>query len=85
MPTCTHCGSNVNVACETAEQAANCATHTDLYRSALRTHDWYYNFSDDHNVWRRGQQQRIDIDRMQKKVDQQYEIWNMYAPKEYQG
>jgi hypothetical protein len=27
----------------------------------LSTHDWYYNYSDDHSVWRRGQAERSAI------------------------
>lgn len=26
----------------------------DEFETMCKQHDWYYNYSDDHNVWRRG-------------------------------
>ena len=26
----------------------------ELYEKCLKGHDWYYNYSDDHSVWRNG-------------------------------
>ena len=54
----------------------------------LRTHDWYYHYSDDHRVWCRGEAQMITI---KKKINEEYGgfndevliLWNKYAPKMY--
>ena len=34
----------------------------------LSFHDWHYEFSDDHSVWRRGQIQRVAILTEQRRV-----------------
>ena len=41
--------------------------HPDLMtlERLLKTHDWYYNYSDDHSVWKRGVEQRDEIRRQQ--------------------
>lgn len=39
--------------------------HPDLntLEKLLKTHDWYYNYSDDHSVWKRGTEARDEIRR----------------------
>ena len=39
--------------------------HPDLntLEKLLKTHDWYYEYSDDHRVWQRGRDQRDEIRR----------------------
>ena len=29
--------------------------NAEQFRKLLSTHDWYYHYSDDHSVWRRGE------------------------------
>ena len=53
------------------------------YRSLLQDHDWYYEYSDDHNIYTRGETERSDLRRMQEKIDEDFSIWNEYAPKEF--
>jgi len=35
----------------------------EIYESLLRAHDWYFNYSDDQRWYRRGMDQRNEIDR----------------------
>ena len=39
--------------------------HPDLetLEKSLKSHDWYYEYSDDHRVWRHGKEQREEIRR----------------------
>ena len=39
--------------------------HPDLttLESLLKTHDWYYRYSDDHRVWSKGREQADEIQR----------------------
>ena len=39
--------------------------HPDLntLEKLLKTHDWYYEYSDDHRVWQRGRDERDEIRR----------------------
>jgi len=50
------------------------------YIYKLRTHDWFYEYSDDHGVWRRGSDERDQLRRLQEEIDDDYKIWNQYAP-----
>ena len=52
----------------------------EQYVLRLKSHDWYYEYSDDHNVWSRGIREKDDLRRLQEKYDINYEIWNKYAP-----
>lgn len=56
---------------------------TEQYIEALKNHDWFYEFSDDHSVYQRGREAFMQLLQAQKKLDPKYEIWNQYAPKEY--
>ena len=53
------------------------------YRFILSTHDWYYDYSDDNNVWNRGYAERKTLNRLQEKHDPDCKIWNEYAPEMY--
>jgi len=35
-------------------------------KQALRTHDWFYQFSDDHSVWQRGCRESREINELIK-------------------
>ena len=50
------------------------------YRQALSRHDWFYQFSDDHSVWLRGEASRRLLDAARKELDPQGTIWNTFAP-----
>lgn len=54
------------------------------YIEKLKSHDWFYEYSDDYSVWKRGCTQRGEILDMQQDLDLNYEIWNKYAPEHFQ-
>ena len=39
------------------------------FGTKLRQHDWYYGYSDDYSVWRRGQQARKDLQTAHTELD----------------
>jgi len=46
----------------------------------LRNHDWSYEYSDDHSVWRKGQQQFDEIQNVVKNGSVEYkELFNQYS------
>ena len=55
----------------------------------LQFHDWQYEFSDDHSVWKRGVAEQDNINQEQKRlitsglatVEEVQELTNKYAPK----
>jgi hypothetical protein len=55
----------------------------------LRTHDWYYDYSDDYSAWKRGKAERDIINQEQKRlvsdglatVEEVQELVQKYAPK----
>jgi len=44
-------------------------TTLDTFSQALHRHDWLYNYSDDHSVWSRGQDELNDLRRMIDELD----------------
>lgn len=58
----------------------------DRYVQLLKTHDWYYDYTDDHSVWQRGNRERAEITQMYKALGSEVakETWNKYAPSMYQ-
>ena len=56
----------------------------DSYINLLRTHDWSYEWSDDHSVWKRGSDERQVLRQMQTQCDEDYKIWNEHAPEGFQ-
>jgi hypothetical protein len=50
---------------------------------ALKTHDWYYEFSDDHRVFTKGTAELKNIYNLIGQVDKKTagKLWNKYAPK----
>lgn len=59
-------------------------TPQEKYEQSLKSHDWYYEMSDDHGVWQRGTAERHALREMQKQVDPDWAIWNAHAPDMYQ-
>lgn len=49
----------------------------------LKAHDWYYSFSDDSGVWRRGEDSAKEIAELAKMTPGAREIWKMTAPKDF--
>ena len=55
----------------------------EQYRKALLGHDWFYDCSEDPSVFRRGNEERKELDNMRYKLDKDYKIWNELAPRIY--
>jgi len=53
------------------------------YIKLLKSHDWYYDYSDDHSVWRRGSEAYGRLRSMQKNLDPTGAIWNEHAPNDF--
>ena len=55
----------------------------------LRSHDWYFDYSDDYSVWKKGMAERSAINQEQKRlidsglatVEEVQELTQKYAPK----
>lgn len=54
------------------------------YRDALRSHDWSFEYSDDHSVWQRGRAALGQLQSMQRELDPDFVVWNEHAPSDYQ-
>jgi len=50
------------------------------YVKLLKGHDWTYDYSDDHSVWRRGADAHKKLRQMADKLDPEHEVWNKYDP-----
>lgn len=55
----------------------------EAYIDLLKGHDWYYQYSDDHSVYKRGQRERSNLISMQKEFDEYRTVWNKYAPEDF--
>jgi hypothetical protein len=53
------------------------ATLNSLYK-LLEQHDWYYEYSDDFSVWRRGQRQKSQINNLRIVSDEHEELFQNY-------
>lgn len=49
------------------------------YRKLLAHHDWFYGYSDDMTVYRRGLNETIKLKELQLKLDPDMTIWNEFA------
>ena len=59
------------------------STIMNLYENKLRSHDWFYDYSDDHRVWQQGRDAYQELIRFQQEFDKDYAVWNLYAPEEF--
>lgn len=50
------------------------------YIQKLKSHDWTYNYSDDHRAWKKGSAEAAEIAQLRKKLDPKGEIYNKYNP-----
>jgi hypothetical protein len=49
------------------------------FEQMLKSHDWSYNYSDDHSKYKRGSKQRADIMKMKKELGKKGdELYNKY-------
>jgi hypothetical protein len=53
------------------------------YIDDLQHHDWYYNFSDDHQAWMLGSATQSRLLETAKSIDPTFEIWNTIAPDQF--
>jgi len=53
------------------------------YKEKLLSHDWFYDYSDDHRVWTAGKNSFAQLKEMQKIYDPHYFIWNEYCPDQF--
>ena len=53
------------------------------YRQALGRHDWYYDYTDDHSVWRKGSESYRELCAARREIDPDGAIWNLFAPAAY--
>tara|TARA_Y100001937_G_C7136366_1_gene340220 strand:+ start:14058 stop:14525 length:468 start_codon:yes stop_codon:yes gene_type:complete len=52
------------------------------YIKRLKLHDWWYDYSDDHSVYTKGNEARNKLIKLQEDIDTDFQIWNQYCPKE---
>lgn len=53
-------------------------TPLDEYIELLQTHDWYFEYSDDHKVWARGQKQQQRLSFLRQQLDPDGLIFKQY-------
>ena len=57
------------------------------FKEACRSHDWFYNYSDDHRVWQKGSQESARISAMLKELkehgleEEANKIYDEHRPK----
>ena len=56
--------------------------NVDKYVNMLQTHDWYYDYSDDHTQWQKGLEEMAKIREAYKALEPELAkaLWNQYAP-----
>jgi len=60
-----------------------------ILEKLLQTHDWYFDYSDDHSVWKKGMTERSAINQEQKRLvelglattEEVQELTQKYVPK----
>ena len=67
------------------EKLANKIKYSDSpemaeYIKMLKSHDWTYEYSDDHSVWQRGSKEADAIRRLGDKVDPDRELYKKHSP-----
>lgn len=53
------------------------------YVSLLSRHDWFYQYSDDHQAWCAGRMSLARLNELQCALDPDYAIWNSKCPAEF--
>ena len=61
------------------------------FRNALKSHDWFFDFSDDHSVWTRGFNAKKDLESTAQALvangtssAEVATLWNEFAPERFQ-
>jgi len=49
------------------------------FATALKSHDWYYAYSDDHRYWTRGTAQRRELNTLHKQLDCPFSLVELQA------
>lgn len=59
-------------------------TPAETLEAALKAHDWYYSYSDDHQTWRAGDASRRQIDILMREVPAEVAValLKKYQPKD---
>jgi hypothetical protein len=57
---------------------------TEEYQAKLKAHDWYYDYSDDHSVWRRGKAERQELWELANESDEFMQMFCEYRDKMFQ-
>ena len=52
----------------------------EKYISMLKSHDWSYDYSDDHRVWKKGSDEAGKIRLMARDIDPDLELYKKYSP-----
>lgn len=55
----------------------------EKYVHQLECFDWWFNYSDDHKVWRAGEAAAQRLQGERKRLDPDFAIWNKHAPEEF--
>lgn len=50
------------------------------YEKLLKAHDWTHQWSDDGRVYARGRGERTVLEELRPHFDQDFTLWNCYAP-----
>jgi hypothetical protein len=62
-----------------AVQRLSADTELARYERLLATHDWTYEYSDDHSVWQRGRAERAVLQALAQQLDPEHKLWQEYA------
>lgn len=54
----------------------------DEYIQALKKHDWYFEWSDDHRMWQAGNAQLKALREAQRQLDPLGTVWNANCPQD---
>ena len=59
---------------------------TKVLESKLKSHDWYYHYSDDYSVFRRGERQWSELVALMKTfpIETVRPLWKAHAPHDFQ-
>ena len=60
------------------------ASKLEAYKAALLRQDWWYEFCDDVELYRKGRDSWIALRAMRKELDPAGVLWNQHAPRRYQ-
>lgn len=51
----------------------------DSYLTQLQQHDWFYDYSDDHSVWKRGEDSFKNLSKQAANDPVKYEMFKIYC------